>query len=202
MVWGDRKFVGALVAVAVVSVSVLTGCAPEAPTKSNVAGEFPDVTLAETKSPVQFLRNDAASRIPTAVIDKVEGTVDQSVACFDEAKDPDGLIRSWRSSALVTIVSGSAWRVEAIVDNLIQSFTDQEWSARSLGETADFRSSMLTSKTSMAEIQVIGERPNPDQTKDSEASKAEQVTVEIQVHGPCVRTKGSGSEEVLLLETP
>jgi hypothetical protein len=202
MVRGDRKFLGALIAIAILSAPALTGCAGEQAAAETVPGEYPEVTLAETKSPVQFLRNDAASRIPTAVIDTVEGTVDESVACLEESEDPDGLIRSWHSSALVTIVSGSAWRIEAIVDNLIQSFTDQEWAARSLGETVDFRSSMLTSKTSMAEIQVIGERPDPEQTEGSEAADGEQVTVEIQVHGPCVRTEGSGSEEVLKLETP
>jgi len=200
MVGGDRKFIGALIAFAVISVSALTGCAGEQPVAANIEGEFPDVSLAETKSPVQFLRNDAASRIPTAVIDNVEGTVDESVACLDEAEDPDGMIRSWRSSALVTIVSGSAWRVEAIVDNLIQSFTDQSWAARSLGETVEFRSSLLTSKTSMAEIQVIGERPAADVAEGEDTGK--QVTVEIQVQGPCVRTDGSGSEEVLKLEVP
>jgi hypothetical protein len=200
MVRGDHKIFGALIAIAIFSATALTGCAGEQAAAKTIEGEFPDVSLAETKSPVQFLRNDAASRIPTAVIDNVEGTVDESVACLDEAKDPDGLIRSWHSSALVTIVSGSSWRIEAIVDNLIQSFTDQEWAARSLGETADFRSSMLTSKTSMAEIQVIGERPDPDATEGDES--AGEVTVEIQVHGPCVRTEGSGSEEVLKLETP
>ena len=200
MVRGDRKFLGALIAIAVLSAPALTGCAGEQAAADTIEGDYPEVTLAETKSPVQFLRNDAASRIPTAVIDSVEGTVDESVACLDEAEDPSGLIRSWHSSALVTIVSGSAWRVEAIVDNLIQSFTDQEWAARSLGETAEFRSSMLTSKTSMAEIQVIGERPDPNATEGDES--AGQVTVEIEVHGPCVRTQGSGSEEVLKLETP
>ena len=200
MVRGDRKILGALIAIAILSAPALTGCAGEQAAADIIEGDYPEVTLAETKSPVQFLRNDAASRIPTAVIDSVEGTVDESVACLDESEDPDGLIRSWHSSALVTIVSGSAWRVEAIVDNLIQSFTDQEWAARSLGETAEFRSSMLTSKTSMAEIQVIGERPDPNATEGDES--AGQVTVEIEVHGPCVRTEGSGSEEVLKLETP
>ena len=200
MVRGDRKFLGALIAIAVLSAPALTGCAGEQAAADTIEGDYPEVTLAETKSPVQFLRNDAASRIPTAVIDSVEGTVDESVACLDEAEDPNGLIRSWHSSALVTIVSGSAWRIEAIVDNLIQSFTDQEWAARSLGETVEFRSSMLTSKTSMAEIQVIGERPDPGAAEGDESTG--KVTVEIEVHGPCVRTEGSGSEEVLKLETP
>ena len=200
MVGGDHKVAGAFVALALFSVIALSGCANDA--VASVEGDFPDVTLAATKSPVQLLRNDAASRIPTAVIDNVEEAIDESVACFDKDKDPGGLIRSWHSSAMVTVVSGSAWRVESIVDNLIASFTEQEWTARSLGETADFRSSLLTSKGSMAEIQVIGERPDPDQTKDSTVEAVKQVTVEIQVHGPCVRTEGPKSEEVTKLSKP
>jgi len=200
MVRGDHKVAGAFVALALLTVTVLSGCASEA--VAGVEGDFPDVTLAASKSPVQFLRNDAASRIPTAVIDNVEEAIDESVACFDEEKDPQGLIRSWHSSAMVTVVSGSAWRIESIVDNLIASFTEQDWTARSLGETADFRSSLLTSKGSMAEIQIIGERPDPDQTATSTAEVVEQVTVEIQVHGPCVRTEGPTSDDVKKLESP
>lgn len=200
MVGGDHKVAGAFVALALFGITMLSGCASEA--VASVEGDFPDVTLAASKSPVQFLRNDAASRIPTAVIDNVEESVDESVACFDKDKDPQGLIRSWHSSAMVTVVAGSAWRIESIVDNLIASFTEQDWSARSLGETADFRSSLLTSKSSMAEIQIIGERPDPDQSKTSTAEVVKQVTVEIQVHGPCVRTEGPKSEDVKKLETP
>lgn len=199
MVGGDRTKLGALVALVLVGTLALSGCAEE---KSNAAvkGKFPDISLAETKSPVQFLRNDAASRIPTSVIDSVQETADESVPCLEKSEDPKETVRSWHSTAVVTIVSGSAWRVESIVDNLIQSFTDQGWTARSLGQTADFRSSLLTSTSSLAELQVIGQRPDKDQTENSTAENVDTVTVEVQVHGPCVRTDGKGSDEIMKLE--
>jgi hypothetical protein len=198
MVGGDRKFVGALTSLLVLGSLALAGCATDA--SAAVQGEYPDITLAASKSPVQLLRNEAASRIPTGVIETVEETLDESVSCLDESDDPDGTIRSWHSSAVVTIGSDAAWRVESIVDKLIESYTEQEWVARSLGQTADFRSSLLTSKKAKAEIQIIGQRPDKDQVSTSTEEKVDEVTIEIQVHGPCVRTPGAESDEVLKLE--
>jgi len=199
MVRGDRTTLGALSAILIISSIALTGCGQDA-APADVPGDFPDISLTASKAPVQLLRNEAAGRIPTAVIANIEETLDESVACLDEAQDPDGLIRSWHSSAVVTMEAASAWRVETVVDKLVQSFVDQDWLARSLGQTADFRSSLLTSKTSAAEIQIIGQRPDKDQTSTSTVENVDEVTVEVQVHGPCVRTDGPESEEVLKLE--
>lgn len=199
MVTGDRTIVGALSALLVISSLALTGCGQGA-TAAAIDGDFPDMSLTESKAPVQLLRNEAAGRIPTAVIANIEEALDESVACLGEADDPDGLIRSWHSSAIVTMEPGSAWRVESVVDKLIASFVDQDWFARSLGETADFRSSLLTSKKSPVEIQVIGQRPDEDQTSTSTTENVDDVTIEVQVHGPCVRTDGPESDEVLKLE--
>ena len=199
MVRGDHTVLGALSAILIISSIALTGCGQEA-TSAAIAGDFPDISLTESKAPVQLLRNEAAGRIPTSVIADIEETLDESVACLDESQDPDGLIRSWHSSAVVTIEAASAWRVETIVDKLIATFVDQDWFARSLGQTADFRSSLLTTKKSAAEIQIIGQRPDEDQTSTSTVENVDEVTVEVQVHGPCVRTDGPESDEVLKLE--
>ena len=169
---------------------------------AGVAGEFPDLTLAETKSPVQLLRNDAAGRLPPAVIDNIEETADTSVACLEEEDDPTGIVRSWHSTAIVTVQAGSVWRIDDIVDKLVESYVDQDWLARSLGQSADFRSSLLTSEKSLAEITIIGQRPDEDQSATSTAEVVEDVTIEIQVHGPCVRTDGADSDEILNLEKP
>jgi len=199
MVRVDRAPLGALSTILVVAALALTGCGQEAQSAA-VSGDFPDMTLTETKAPVQLLRNEAAGRIPPAVIETIEETQDVSVACLPEGDDPDGLIRAWHSTAIITMDKSSAWRVESVVDKLIATFTDQKWSARSLGQTADFRSSLLTSKTTLAEIQIIGQRPDKDQSSTSTAEVVEQVTIEVQVHGPCVRTEGGDSKEVLKLE--
>jgi len=200
MVRADRRNLGALSALAIVAALALSACGADA--GAGVAGDFPDLTLAATKSPVQLLRNDAAGRIPPAVIDSIEETDDTSVACLEEEDDPTGIVRSWHSTAIVTVEAGSVWRIDDIVDKLVASYVDQDWLARSLGQSADFRSSLLTSEKSLAEITVIGQRPDEDQSATSTAEVVDDVTIEIQVHGPCVRTDGAESDEILDLEKP
>jgi hypothetical protein len=197
MVRADRTHVSGLVALTLLALT-LTACAGDA--ASSVPGTYPEVTLAESKSPVQLLRNDAAGRIPTAVIDTVEDTEDISVACLDEADDPNGLVRSWNSGAAVTIVSGSQWRVDAIVNNLVESFVAQGWIARSLGGSANLKSHLLTSEKSMAEITISAKIPDADQTSISTEETVENVVVEIKVVGPCVMTEGTDSDEVKKVE--
>ena len=197
MVRGDRTFISAIIAMGFVAVS-LSACAADP--ASNLPGTYPELTIAESKSPVQLLRNDAAGRIPTAVIDTVGDANDGSVACLGENEDPEGLVRSWNSGAVVTIVSGSQWRVDAIVDNLVASFVDQGWTARSLGGSANVKSQLLSSDKSMAEITVSAKIPDEDQTSISTEESVEVVTVEINVVGPCVITDGAGSDEVKKVE--
>jgi hypothetical protein len=197
MVTGDRTVLGALSALVIISSIALTGCGQSGTAGADL-GDYPDISLKETKAPAQLLRNEAAGRIPTAVIATIEETLDESVGCVNDKLDPDGLIRSWHSSAIVTMEPGSAWRVESVVDKLIASFVDQDWTAVSLGQTDDFRSSLLTSKKGATEIQIIGRRA--EEAKDVE--DADDVTIEVQVHGPCVRTAGPKSDEVLELEAP
>jgi len=202
MVRADRRTLGALSVLAIVGTLALTACGSEADAGAKISGDYPDLTIAQTKSPVQLLRNDAASRLPPSTIESVEETLDGTVACLEEEDDPTGIVRSWHSTALVTVQDGSIWRVDDIVDNLIESYTEQDWLARSLGESADTRSSLLTSKKSTAEITVTGKRPDKDQVATSTEEVVDEVTIEIQVHGPCVRTAGADSDEIAKLESP
>lgn len=195
MVRGDRTTLGALSAILIISSIALTGCGQSATAGADL-GDYPDISLKETKAPAQLLRNEAAGRIPTAVIANIEETLDESVGCVNDKLDPEGLIRSWHSSAIVTMEPGSAWRVETVVDKLIASFVDQDWTAVSLGQTDDFRSSLLTSKKGATEIQIIGRRA----VEEEAVENPDDVTIEVQVHGPCVRTAGPESDEVLELE--
>lgn len=197
MVRGDRTQISGFIALGLIA-TVLTGCAGDP--AASLPGTYPDLTLAASKSPVQLLRNDAAGRIPTAVIDTVEDANDLSVACLPEADDPEGLVRSWNSGAVVTIVSGSQWRVDAIVDNLVESFVDQGWTARGLGGSANIKSQLLSSDSSMAEITISAKIPDEDQTSISNDEDVENVTVEINVVGPCVVTEGTDSDEVKKVE--
>jgi hypothetical protein len=165
-----------------------------------VPGEYPDVSLAETKSPAQLLRNEAANRLPARVIDQIIESQDVSVTCLSENDDPQGLIRSWHSTADVLIVDDGLTDVQALVNDLTASFEEQGWTARSLGGNSNVTSKLLESETSLADIQIAGYRPNDTLPSTGLEQKVEQTTVQIQVHGPCVRSAGTDSDEVTALQ--
>jgi hypothetical protein len=183
-------------AVTALTVFALTACAGAA----GPAGDFPNISLAETKSPAQLLRNEAASRLPSEVVASVVQAEDASVACLSEKDDPDGLIRSWHSSLDVILVDDGKVKVSDVAKTLIASFTDQGWAARDLGGNASVVSKLLESTTSLADIEISGLTPNPNQPSTSLEGVVTEPTVEIQVHGPCVRTGGPNSDEVKALE--
>jgi hypothetical protein len=174
-----------------------TGCSAETDTKAGV-------TLAATKSPVQLLRNEAATRIPTSIIETVTQTEDVSKPCLDEAQDPQGLQRSWHSSAQVTVEDAAHWRIDAVTDEIAASFVEQGWVARPLGGTPTSHAILLSSANSPAEIQLSANRPDPDASPTSTSTPATEgvvaVTIDLSVHGPCVETEGPESSAVKKLE--
>ena len=172
----------------------LAGCASADTADTRTA------TLATTKSPVQLLRNEAAGRIPPAVIETVTETEDTSIACLDEDQDPDGLSRSWHSGAQVLVEDASAWRVDAVVDGVADSFVEQGWVARPLGGSATTRVILLSSETSPAEIELTATRPDPDASPASTVAAVDAVSIGLSVHGPCVDTDGPDSDAVKKLE--
>ena len=198
MVDVDRRtrFIG--LATAVVALALLSGCST--PQAQSVPGDYPDVTLAETKSPAQLLRNEAANRLPAAVIDQIIESEDTSVACLSEKDDPNGLIRSWHSTADVLIIDDGTASVKTLVEDLATSFVEQGWVSRSLGGNASVTSKLLESDTSLADIQVAGYNVNDTMASTGLEQRVEQTTVQIQVVGPCVRTAGADSDEVTGLE--
>lgn len=176
------------------SLTGLSACAPTA----TVAGDYPDVSLADTKSPAQLLRNEAAARLPAEFINEVIEAEDASVACLSTSDDPDGLVRSWHSTVDVTILGDAD--VAVLVSDLAASFGEQGWSVRDLGGTATVSQKLLESDGSLADIQVSGLTPDSGATSVSLEEVVEQPTVKIAVHGPCVRTGGETSDEVTALE--
>ena len=180
--------------VGALSVIALSACAPTAA----IPGDYPDVSLADTKSPAQLLRNEAAARLPSEVIDEIIEAEDTSVACLSESDDPDGLVRSWHSTVDVT-VTGEA-EVATLVTDLAASFAEQGWTVRDLGGNATVSQKLLESDGSLADIQVSGLTPDTGATSASLEETVEQPTVKIAVHGPCVRTGGTKSDEVAALE--
>lgn len=185
-------------ATAALALIMLSACSTPQP--SSVPGDYPDVSLAETKSPAQLLRNEAANRLPAAAIDQIIESEDASVACLSEKDDPQGLIRSWHSTADVLIVDDGSTSAQDLVNDLAASFEAQGWTSRSLGGNASVTSKLLDSETSLADIQVSGYNVNDTMASTGLEQKVEQTTVQIQVHGPCVRTAGAESDEVTVLE--
>jgi hypothetical protein len=176
------------------SLTALSGCAAAA----TIPGAYPDVSLATTKSPAQLLRNEAAARLPAEVIDQIIESEDASVACLSESDDPEGLVRSWHSTVDVTILADAD--VATLVADLTASFEEQGWSVRDLGGNASVSQKLLESDGSLTDIQISGLTPDTGATSVSLEDVVEQPTVKIAVHGPCVRTGGTGSDEVIALE--
>ena len=179
----------ATAAILVLTAGLLAGCSSPGPGAAEAPDEYPDVSLAESKSNAQLLRNSAESRIAAEVIDSTT-EADASVACLSTAEDPDGEIRRWLSSTEVNLVRWHAWRVDDVADILIDTFVNQSWNTIDVdGEYTD-TGRLLTSGKGLAEIQVeaVG-------TEDDSAA-----TIHVTVSGPCVRTDGADSDEVASLE--
>ena len=143
--------------------------------------------------------DEAASRIPSATIDTVAATADLSIACRTESEDPKGLVRSWHSNTQVTVERASTWRVDAVADALAQSFVDQGWLATPREGDARTHVIALSSETSPATIVVSANRPDPA-AEPLASDEGKPVTIDLEVHGPCVETEGAASDSVKKLE--
>ena len=186
-----------LVALTIGAVAVLglAGCGSPA---SSVKGDYPDVSPADTKSPAQLLRNEAAARLPAEVIDEIIESQDSSVACLSEEEDPEGTVRSWHSTVDVLILGEE--EVAPLVKALVASFEDQGWVGRDLGGNASTIKKLLESEGSLTDIQVSGFTPDANATSVSLEESVDQRTIQVEVHGPCVRTAGASSDEVTSLQ--
>jgi type IV pilus biogenesis protein CpaD/CtpE len=186
MVWGDRTRTIAGLAVVAFTIVGLSACS-SAPAKTDGA----TLTLAQTKSPVQLLRNEAASRLGNIVVGTVNGTKDVSKSCESKVKDPLGLSRAWTSSVNISLAAGSAWRIEEISTSLVDSFADQGWKPDRVTVSGSSYTA-LTSETSSTTIRVTSTPGD-----DAVGLPADLI---ITTEGPCVDTDGEESDEVKGLE--
>jgi hypothetical protein len=191
MVWGDHTRTVAATAIITLSLISLTACAGDSGAGAG-AGGGDTLTLAETKSPVQLLRNEAASRIDEFIVETVNETEDLSTACKTAEADPLGLSRSWTSSVEVSLKEGSAWRAAIVADDLISSFEAQGWVA-SRGLPSEVTYTALKSETSAATIGLT--------VTTEDLAVARPAKLQITTKGPCVDTEGAESDEVQKLET-
>jgi hypothetical protein len=178
------------VAMAVVT---LTGCGESAADENVPAGEYPDLSLAESKAPAQLLRNTAVTRIPTEVVLNVGTDTDGSIACLGEADDPDGAIRRWDSSVDVNLKLTEAKNADAIVATVIKTFTDDGWMSQAItGSKADNQAFLLTNGTSSAAS------VSTSQVRIEAVISGDKTTAYVHIDslGPCVVTEGANSPEV------
>ncbi|TBN57761.1 hypothetical protein EYE40_10380 [Glaciihabitans arcticus] len=181
--WGQLRTVALWGAAA--TVIALAGCASVG-SAGSIEGASDDVTLAQSKSPVQLLRNEAASRLPSIVLLDVAETTDTSVSCSDADADPDGRARSWTSGLTVHVANSRAASVPNVVSDLTDSFLEQDWTVSEEGEG----SVVLANAGSAVVIELA--------TAAREGN--ENATIRITTSGPCVLTDGAESDEVKALE--
>ncbi len=169
-----RRAVASLAAIVVLV--VVAGC----------ASEPSGLTLVKTKSPVQLLRNEAWYRLPDVMLKGDAETTDVSVACD---ADPDGLLRSWKSSTTALINNSFAPRTDGVADALALTFEDQGWTDERT--SGDSTSTILLSKPgSVATISIEAIEKTPEH----------RASIRITTAGPCVETGGANSDEVRQLE--
>lgn len=168
------------IVLAAVSVLVLSACAPT--TAEGTDGR----TLAETKSPVQLLRNDAASRVDEAAITESRGEVDGSIACLDEVDNPDGLVRQWISG--IELVLTEEADLTAVSGALVDSFVTGGWEEQNLSSGESFALTILSTKSSVAQVQIEA------------SAESDGGLIRVTSTGPCVTTDGPDSDEVRDLE--
>jgi hypothetical protein len=137
------------------------------------------------------MRNEAASRVPSGAIGSTDQVEDTSIACKTEAADPEGKQRSWRSSVLISIEEGSAWRVANLGDDVAASFVDEGWSL-SKGPQSTTTNLLLENPGSAASITLSVTEPGEDGKTGA--------SIRVVATGPCVETDGTDSQEVQQLE--
>lgn len=163
----------------------LAGCASPA-ADSSALDALGDLTLVESKAPTQLLRNEAASRVPRVVVQDVAETEDASVSCLGADVDPDGLAREWHSTAIFLVTNSQAARVETVTDKVAASFVDQGWTSEPVDGATE-----LSSTGSPVVITIAAVLK----------SSGQHAEIRIVTTGPCVRTDGPESDEVIGLET-
>lgn len=178
------------VAAAALVVLTLAGCAGQS--ASPGAGSS-GITLAQSKSPVQLLRNEAASRLPSIIAKDVAETGDTSIACLSAEEDPEGISRAWHSSLTLLVTNSRAASIHVVTEDLVASFVEQGWVAAA-GEADAAASVALTVLTN-------GTSPVTIELQELPKAEGQKAAIRITTVGPCVDTDGTGSDEVTALES-
>jgi len=177
-------------AVGILVLALLSGCAA---TGAGDASPEQGVTIAQSKSYAQLLRNEASSRLPPIVLQEVSETTDTSVACDDASVDAAGLRRAWESSTRILVSNSTATRIQSVTDELVASFVAQDWTAEEgEGSTDTLSSVRLSSASSLAGITI----------ETAHKAEGQEPSIHIVSTGACALTDGPDSDEVVKLSEP
>jgi hypothetical protein len=175
-------------AVGILVLALLSGCAA---TGAGDASPEQEVTIAQSKSYAQLLRNEASSRLPP--MQEVSETTDTSVACDDASVDAGGLRRAWESSTRILVSNSTATRIQSVTDELVASFVAQDWTAEEGEGSTDVLSSVrLSSASSLAGITI----------ETAHKAEGQEPSIHIVSTGACALTGGPDSDEVVKLSEP
>lgn len=181
---------------ALVALGMLTGCGGAAGPSDVPEGDYPDLTLAESKSPAQLLRNTAVSRIAEDAVLNVGTEIDGSVACLSHEEDPKGYIRKWVSSVDVNIRQPETPNTQAIVDAVLVTFTDQGWMSQQIAGSSEDRHAFLLTNGTAAAAGVADARLRVEAVVSNDGLTS---FIHVETTGPCVVTGGADSSEVTQL---
>lgn len=145
--------------------------------------------LADAKSIVQLVRNEAGERVPAASVASVTVVKDGSEACVGADDDPAGAQRRWVATSVITFTDGASSTLESAYADLINSFSANGWSEVSYGGGGSVTLQKPESDESIAFLATPAD--------DDSAAPA---SITMSIASGCVDTAGEGSAEVAVLE--
>lgn len=138
--------------------------------------------LADAKSIVQLVRNEAGERIPAESVAEVSVLSDGSEECVGQDDDSAGTQRRWVATSLITFTADAGDTLEATYADLINSFSANGWSEVSYGGGGSVTLNKPESQESIAFLATAA---------DDAAGEPASITMSI-VSG-CVETVGDES---------
>ena len=162
---------------AVIAIAV-SGCA---------AAETAEATLslADTKSAAQLVRNTISGQISPEITAAVTDVTDASETCNSDSKS---LMRLWRSTARTELTPDAANKVTTIQQTIAGSFVSKGWTSESVKLSDSETIVTLTNPNSLAVIDITAV------TDDDGVGTG--ATIFVDIAGPCVKTDGPGSAEL------
>jgi len=171
-------------------ITTIAVCLVVAPALTACSGASDAVTISESKSTVQLLRNVIADTIDDSAIQGVTKNDDAALACGDE---PDEDRFFWRSSVLLDIVGASDRDIEGAAAGAVAALEKSGWISAEADPVAHSVTVELTSTESLATIRITS-------TDDADGD-GRGASVFVVVNGPCVKTAGADSAEMKALVT-